>query len=77
MKLIESVVGTVTMVDGTQREAYKNTYKVTTFNGDGTVTNIEEIRIEFLLFINVNTSRTRKYRKTSPKQAATFNVNRL
>jgi hypothetical protein len=72
MKLIESEVGTVAMADGTRRNAYRNTYRVTVFSADGTSASmVEESRIEFSLFVNVNYS-GRKFRKATSKQAVTF-----
>jgi hypothetical protein len=73
MKLIESVAGTVIMADGTGRLAYRNTYRDIRFSADGaTFTTEEVVRVEFALFTNANAGRTRKFRKTTPKQAATF-----
>lgn len=72
MKPIESTAGYVTMADGTQREAYRNTYPVTEFHADGTFTTTSETRIEFLLFTNRANGSGDKFRKTSAKQAATF-----
>lgn len=71
-KLIESVSGWVTMSDGSRREAWKNTYKATVFNADGTFAHVEETRVEFRLDTNANAVQGRRFRKTSPKQAATF-----
>lgn len=70
---LESVLGRVVMADGTSRYAYRNTYKVTTFSADGRTAQTERVvRIEFLLDTNAARGTGRRYRKTSPKQAATF-----
>lgn len=72
-KLMESTVGTVTMSNGTLREAYRNVYKIVQFNADGSVgTPLMDVRIEFLLFTNANATAGRRYRKVTSKQAATF-----
>lgn len=75
VKPVESVVGTVLMADGTRRFAYRNTYKVTTFNGDGTFATELVTRVEFELDTNANAMRGRRYRKTTDKQAQTFAAN--
>jgi hypothetical protein len=73
MKLVESVEGTVRMADGTTRPAYRNTYRGTENSADGTTfRKVEDVRIEFKLFTNINLSSTRKWRKASAKQAASF-----
>lgn len=65
--------GTITMADGSSRQAWLNTYAVTKFSEDGrTATTATESRIEFLLDTNGAAGSGRKYRKVSPKQAATF-----
>lgn len=71
----ESITGTVQMADGTRRVACKNTYNETVFSADGTTfTTAQVTRIEFTLFTNANAG-GRKYRKTTDKQAATFEAN--
>jgi hypothetical protein len=73
MTRIESIEGVVTTADGTRRAACKNTYKVTTFSDDGTSATVtEEVRIEFVLFTNAARGGSRRYRRTTAKQAATF-----
>lgn len=69
-KLIESVEGTVTMANGTQRWAARNTYEAPVFNSDGSIGCNRETRIEFLL--DTAAGKGRAYRKASPKQAETF-----
>lgn len=72
MRLTESVQGEVRMADGTQREAYRNTYQDTEFHADGSFSATEETRIEFKLFGNINNTRGNGWRKASTKQADTF-----
>lgn len=60
------------MADGGLREAYRNTYTITTVDAGGAVVITQETRIEFLLDTNANAVRGRRYRRTSAKQAATF-----
>lgn len=74
-KPMESTAGTVVMADGTRRFAYRNTYKITRYNTDGSVgTPEQDVSIEFLLDTNANAMVGRRYRKTTSKQAATFEV---
>jgi len=73
MKLVESIKGTVRMADGGGRYAYRNTYRGIKNSADGaSFTTVEEVRIEFLT--DTAAGRPRVWRKTSPKQAATFAV---
>lgn len=74
-KAVESIPGTVTMTDGTLRDAYKNTYNVVIFANDGSFKTVQDVRIEFRLFGNINNTRGNGWRKTSAKQASTFTAN--
>lgn len=61
------------MSDGSRRVAYMNTYSRTVFSADGTTfEKVQDIRIEFELDTNANARAGRHYRKTTAKQAATF-----
>jgi len=74
MKLIESVKGTVRMADGGTRPAYRNTYRGIENSGDGTsFQTVEDVRIEFAT--DTAAGRSRVWRKTSAKQAASFAAN--
>lgn len=71
-KMVEGIAGTVRMTDGTRRDAYKNTYNVVIFAEDGTFKTVQDVRIEFRLFGNINNVRGNGWRKTTKKQADTF-----
>lgn len=72
-KAIESIAGTVLMSDGSRRVAYRNTYNQVVFSTDGTTfKTVKDVRIEFELDTNANARAGRHYRKTTAKQAATF-----
>lgn len=71
-----SQAGTITLANGTTHQAFLNTYQDTVFSADGTTgTLVTTSRVEFLLGTNGAYSTGRKYRKATPKQAATFKPN--
>jgi hypothetical protein len=72
MKPMSTEAGTITLSDGSKRNAWKNTYESMKFSADGsTAEKVTETRIEFEIDANANQG-GRKYRKVSAKQASTF-----